>query len=201
MIKKRSIHKLVGAVGLVAALAVAGCGGGGDDTTTSSAQGPGNSVDRAFIAEMVPHHKMAIDMAKMAKTDAQHSEIKTLAGDIISAQRSEITRLRATDAKLAAAGIKPGDLGVSESDSGMSMKMSDLKNALPFDRMFIDMMVPHHEGAITMAKAELQKGQNSTLKSMATQIITAQRGEVGKMKQWRLQWYGSAETDMSMGHG
>ena len=187
-------------VALGVTLIVAGCGGGSGNST-QAAPSAGNGVDRAFVAEMIPHHKMAIEMARVAKTDAEHAQIKRLAGDIISAQQSEITRLQSTDAKLAAAGIKPGTLGVAASKSGMSMSMSvaDLHKANPFDRSFIDMMVPHHQGAITMAQAELAKGKNASLKAMASQIISAQRGEVGEMKKWRKSWYGSDHSDMKMG--
>lgn len=185
---------------LASALTLAACGSDGSSSTSgSSASTLGNPADRAFVAAMVPHHQMAIKMAKMAEDSAEHSEIKALAGDIIEAQQSEISKLEATDAKLARAGIEKGDLGVPE--SGMDMKMADLENADPFDKTFIDMMVPHHKGAITMARAELSKGKNPTLRRMAEAIISAQQGEVNRMRKWRKQWYGAAMDDsMDTGH-
>lgn len=54
----------------------------------------GDDFDKAFISEMINHHQGAIDMAKLAKTNAKHDEIKKLADGIISAQSQEITRMQ-----------------------------------------------------------------------------------------------------------
>jgi uncharacterized protein (DUF305 family) len=72
----------------------------------------------------------------------------------------------------------------------MMMNMSDLDGAKPFDRKFIDMMIPHHQGAIRMARAELAKGRNAKLRSIARGIITAQAKEIRQMNSWRKAWYG-----------
>ncbi len=53
-----------------------------------------DDFDKTFIAEMMAHHQGAIDMAKLAQASAKHDEIKTLAGNIISAQTSEITQMK-----------------------------------------------------------------------------------------------------------
>lgn len=185
---------------LALAVALTGCGGGNSNSTNTSGNASATPADRAFIAEMIPHHQMAIDMAKMAKDNGEHAEIKSLASDVIKAQQSEITQLKSIDAKLRKAGVKKGDLGVPASKSGMNMKMSDLQGAKPFDKKFIDMMVPHHQGAITMAKAELAKGKDPSLRDIANKIISAQQAEVTKMQSWRKKWYGSSmDPSMNMG--
>ena len=74
---------------------------------------------------------------------------------------------------------------------GMDMDMTALERAKPFDRAFIDAMVPHHQGAITMAKAELAKGSQPALRKMADDIIAAQTKEIAQMKSWRKAWYGT----------
>lgn len=55
----------------------------------------GDSFDEAFIDEMIVHHQGAIDMAKLALTNAKHKEIKDLAQAIISAQTTEIDQMSA----------------------------------------------------------------------------------------------------------
>lgn len=55
----------------------------------------GDSFDQEFLAEMIVHHQGAIDMAKLALTNAKHPEIKTLANNIITAQTSEIAQMKA----------------------------------------------------------------------------------------------------------
>lgn len=54
----------------------------------------GDEFDKAFISEMIVHHQGAIDMAKFAKENAKHDEIKTLAEAILSAQSQEIDKMQ-----------------------------------------------------------------------------------------------------------
>ena len=54
----------------------------------------GDDFDKTFISEMIDHHQGAIDMAKLAQQYALHNEIKSLAGDIISAQTTEINMMK-----------------------------------------------------------------------------------------------------------
>jgi uncharacterized protein (DUF305 family) len=61
-----------------------------------------------------------------------------------------------------------------------------------YDLRFIDAMIPHHEGAIIMAKDVLQKSKRPELQKLATDIISAQSEEITQMKQWRKAWYPSA---------
>lgn len=53
-----------------------------------------DEFDRAFINLMIDHHQGAINMANAAKLNAKHEEIKSLADDIITAQTSEIEKMR-----------------------------------------------------------------------------------------------------------
>jgi len=53
------------------------------------------------------------------------------------------------------------------------------------DRDFVAMMIPHHQGAIDMAKAELQYGKDPMLRTLAAAIIAAQEKEIGEMKGWQ----------------
>lgn len=54
----------------------------------------GDNFDEAFIAGMIVHHQGAIDMAKLAKDNAKHDEVKSLANDILAAQSKEIDMMR-----------------------------------------------------------------------------------------------------------
>jgi uncharacterized protein (DUF305 family) len=67
---------------------------------------------------------------------------------------------------------------------------------IPFDRAFIDGMVPHHEGAIEMAKAAKDAGlAEPELIEIADAIVDTQQREIDEMKDWRAEWFGSAEID------
>jgi len=186
---------------LVTATAViAGCGGSTSNPSTA------NTADRAFVQQMIPHHMMAVQMAQTAGQQGGHPQTKTLAASIIKDQQAEIAQMTPIAQKL---GVKPDampmggqmssgmmsaaqTLGISMNQMGMSMNMTSLGSAKPFDRAFIDMMIPHHQGAVRMAQAELAKGKNPKLRALAHRIITAQAREIGEMNQWRAKWYVAA---------
>ena len=174
--------------GLLAVTLVAGCG---DDDETSA---PGNSTDRAFAQAMVPHHEGAVEMARLAPKLADHRQLRALARDIVASQTAEIRTLRAVDGDLEGEGVDPGDLGLDEHKMGMDHDVHALESAKPFDRAFIDMMVPHHEGAIRMSRIELKRGDDVRLQRLARTIITAQEREIRQMRRWRKAWYGEARA-------
>ncbi len=163
-----------------AALAVAGCGS--DDETTASGT-PGNGTDRAFVAAMIPHHESAVKMAGVAQGRGQSEFVKQLAADITASQTEEITSMRKQDAELAKAGIQVGKLKVQDHMSMDEDPMAMLQDAKPFDDAFIKMMIPHHEGAIEMAREELEKGADPELKQLAQDIVDAQQREIDEMRE------------------
>jgi len=93
------------------------------------------------------------------------------------------------------AGVRRGHMGMSDAEMGMDHDMSMLESAREFDRAFIDMMIPHHEGAVRMARKQLADGEHPTLRKLAEDIIAAQNREIAQMRGWRKQWYGSSKTD------
>jgi len=59
------------------------------------------------------------------------------------------------------------------------------------DAHFIEQMVPHHEDAITMATLAQSKAKRPEVQQLANQIIEAQEKEIGMMKRWYGEWYGT----------
>jgi uncharacterized protein (DUF305 family) len=204
------------------ALAATGCGGGHDGShasTSTMAAGTTASaadVDKAFVSQMIPHHQTAVEMAGYAPARGERPQIRALGKAIIASQSTEITEMQAAAKRLGATvdempshadggmdhsmhgggsmAAAAKTLGIPMDDMGMSMDMTSLAKAKPFDRAFIDMMTPHHEGAILMARAELRKGQDPELKRIATAIIAAQTKELRQMSSWRQRWYGTASS-------
>lgn len=68
------------------------------------------------------------------------------------------------------------------------MKMMGSMSGKDFDVHFLDMMIPHHEGAVLMAKDALQKAEHEEIKTLANQIIKAQEQEIKKMQDWKTAW-------------
>lgn len=171
---------------LVLAALLVGCG--------DSDESASDSVDSAFVAQMIPHHESAIGMARTALDRAEHPEVERLAEKIIATQGDEIALMQRIQARLGTGA--ESSLGLSESEMGMNMDHSSLQNAKPFDLAFIDMMIVHHQGAVEMAQVELDRGSDPETMALAEAIIAAQADEIEQMSAWRDDWYeGSANSD------
>lgn len=199
-------------VALVATLAVASCGSGtttpsagkpsatAAPTATRSPVGPpatgdSNPADVAFAKAMISHHFQGVEMADLAPTNASDAKVKALAPKIKTAQGPEITAM--------AGWLVGGGQSVPDAHGGGQMAghdMSGMGGAMPgmmsakdmaalgkasgpaFDRMWLQMMVKHHEGAMATAKTELAKGLNVGAKQVAKSVIDRQSAEITTMK-------------------
>ncbi len=157
------------------------------------------NYDLRFIDAMTPHHQGGVSMAKVALQKSQRPQIKKLANDIIEAQNKEIAQMkRWRQAWYPKAGDQPvaydaqmGHMMEMSPDQMKGMMMSmDLGTAdAQFDLRFLNAMIPHHEGAVTMAQDALKKSQHPQIKKLSENIITSQQTEIQQMKQWRKAWY------------
>ncbi|MFJ3620669.1 DUF305 domain-containing protein [Streptomyces iakyrus] len=160
------------------------------------APGAFNDADVMFAQMMIPHHEQALEMSKLADGRASDAEIKTLAADIEKAQDPEIQTMKSwlkawgkpESAEESMPGMDHGSGGMDHG-SGMSGMMSDedmkkleAAKGTEFDRMFAEMMVGHHKGAITMAEDEQKNGRNATAKKLAADVVKTQSAEVEKFQ-------------------
>jgi uncharacterized protein (DUF305 family) len=164
---------------------------------------PTGDVDHDFTAMMIPHHEGAIDMAQAELQYGRDQKLLRIAQEIVVEQLQEIAAMRlaigepasptwvtngAHDAPAAAPSHKANPGGdapfVSRSNAAMDKMMTDMavKPTGDVDHDFVAMMVPHHQGAIDMAQAELQYGQNPQLKTIAQEIIVDQMQEIALMR-------------------
>ena len=166
----------------------------------NSIMGPTNTmmggIDSHFIEQMIPHHEDAITMANLALARAEHPEIKTLANDIIKAQSEEIDQMKQWYKSWFGSNVP--DIGVSVGQ-GMGMMMQGgmmdnetdiktLENAKPFDKEFIEQMIPHHQMAVMMAQMLLRSTNRPEMKQLAENIISSQTKEINQMREWYLVW-------------
>ncbi|GAA1194516.1 DUF305 domain-containing protein [Pseudonocardia alaniniphila] len=200
----------VRAAGTVAALALsltlAACGGNTPSTPNSPAGAAStaaqpsqqfNDNDVHFTQMMIPHHRQAIAMAEMATGRAQNPDVKALAQQIKNEQDPEIQTmtgfLKAWGAQVpqddAMSGMDHSSMsnGDMTDMSGMMSpeEMTQLSSAsgTNFDRMFLQMMIAHHQGAVTDAQQELSEGMNEQAKTLASSIVTTQTAEINRMQQ------------------
>lgn len=193
-------------VALAAAVALASCGtssSAGRDSTgmggSSSgapaasgtpAAGDKNEADTLFATMMIPHHAQAIAMADLAVKRATDTKVKALAARIKGAQGPEIARmsgwLTGWGAPVPGTDGGSGMSGMGGDTGGMmsTQQMTDLGAAKgpAFDRMWLQMMVQHHQGAVVMAKTELTEGANPEAKQLAQAIIDSQSKEIAEMR-------------------
>ena len=162
--------------------AVVACG---DEDGPSS-----NGTDKAFASEMISHHEGAIQMAHLARARAARPEVRRLARRIVKSQRGEIDLLRFIKAELRKNDVPPGELGLSEAQMAKDGDLHMLREAADVDRTFIEMMIPHHRGAIKIAAVELRNGRDSRSKDVARSIIDTQQREIKQLERWLADWYG-----------
>jgi uncharacterized protein (DUF305 family) len=197
-------------VALAAALTVGVVLGGCDsNTTASSSSSPTtsqsvaqahNQPDVAFAQNMIPHHAQAIAMSRLAAQRAVSPQLKDLAARIQAAQQPEIDQMSgwlrawhepvpATDSPMS--GTEQGEMGQMDHDasgplpgmmSGDQMQQLEQATGPEFDRMFLQMMITHHQGAITVAQTELRAGQNPAARQLAQRIIDSQQREITEMQ-------------------
>jgi len=172
----------------VASAFVAGCGSDDDPTLDATgAEGAHNDADVAFAQGMIPHHQQAIEMADLASTQAQRAEVKGLARRIKEAQQPEIDQMQGWLSEWGEEGDAGHDGGHDGDDSMGMMSEEDMArleqaSGAEFDRLFLDGMIRHHEGAVKMAETELAGGEHAAAKELAQRIIDSQRAEIAEMR-------------------
>lgn len=174
----RGIRGVLIVVGALVALALAGCSSSSDGKTF-------NDADVKFATEMIPHHQQAVEMSSLAEERAEKPEVLDLATRIKGAQDPEIKQL---SGMLESWGEEVpsghGGHGADEMAGMMSeQEMAQLEAASgpAFDRMFLEMMIRHHEGAITAAKAEIAEGVHPEARKLAETIARVQQAEIDEM--------------------
>ena len=162
--------------------------------------GPADAeFDLRFVDAMTPHHQGAVEMAKEAEQKSKRPEVQKLAASIITAQDKEIAQMKQwrqawypkASPEPIAFNTQMGHSMPMSSDQMKSMMMSQNLGAADnqFDLRFLNAMLPHHEGAVTMANDALKNSKRPEVQKLAKEIISSQEAEIAQMKQWRKAWY------------
>ncbi len=99
-----------------------------------------------------------------------------------TAKTETVTDARKADSMPGNINEMKGDEGMMTSMNTMMNKMSGMKMTGDFDMDFATMMIDHHQGAIDMSEEELKTGRDAAMKSMAQNIITAQKEEQNRLR-------------------
>ncbi|GAA4699429.1 hypothetical protein GCM10025781_16950 [Kocuria gwangalliensis] len=165
-------------------------------TSTTSASGEAiatenNDADVMFAQMMIPHHQQAVEMSEMLLAkDNIPDNVRDFAQGVVAAQGPEIERM---NAMLTAWDEEPmsesGGMEGMDHGSGMDGMMSEedmaaLEEAQGVEaaRLYLEQMTVHHEGAVDMARDEVDNGENPQAVALAQQVIEDQEAEIQEME-------------------
>ncbi|MBE1590327.1 DUF305 domain-containing protein [Nonomuraea angiospora] len=155
------------------------------EAATAVPSATANAADIKYVQDMVVHHRQALDMSLLAPTRAESAQLKSLASRIKDAQGPEIqymtTWLREQQQTV------PDHHAAHEGMPGMATpaQMEALKAAKgkDFDRMFLELMINHHLGAIKMSEQVLTSGSHIRIEELASDVSVTQAAEIRRMQQ------------------
>ncbi|MBU5422971.1 DUF305 domain-containing protein [Cellulomonas hominis] len=165
----------------------AAAGAGASSTAATSVEH--NDADVEFAQMMILHHQGALDMAVLAEGRAQSEPVQDLAARIQFAQQPEIDLMTSwlrtwgeepADGDDTMGGMDHSGAHTGMADDGQMHRLQDAGAA--FDRMFLEMMIVHHTGAIVMSEQYRDRGQNEDALALAEAIIADQTAEIAEME-------------------
>ncbi|MDQ3433595.1 MAG: DUF305 domain-containing protein [Actinomycetota bacterium] len=178
---------------------------GGEDSAEAQAPfmgvaDPKAPYDLRFIDEMTMHHQGAIMSSAAMIADSRRPELRDLARRIQASQRRQIQQMQTwrkqwyprAGAPMMGMGGMPG---MGEGMGGMDMMgRGAMMGAEGTDRMFLRMMIPHHQLAVEMGQDALENAEHEELKGLARVIVDEQSAEIGEMERYLKAWYGDGST-------
>ncbi|MTE21960.1 DUF305 domain-containing protein [Streptomyces sp. TRM43335] len=147
-----------------------------------------NEADFSYVSGMIEHHRQALVMTELAEEHASSDAVRRLAERISAAQKPEIAAMRSW---LGRNGGAEGDGEAHGGHGGESMpgmateaQLDALRAARDeeFDRLFLKLMVTHHQGAVTMAKDAVRDGRDIQVQEMASDVAVQQTAEIARMR-------------------
>lgn len=199
----RTAVRLATAIILLAAPFGAGCASapasGLHPTPPGLGQFPYSDADVDFMGGMIPHHAQAVVMAGWAPTHGARQDVAILCERIVVAQRDEIAMMQqwladrgldVPDATSTRHKMKMGDTVHEMLMPGMlsdeEMAALDKARGPEFDRLFLEGMIRHHQGAIDMVDKLFKAygaAQDETVFKFASDVYADQGIEIARMQE------------------
>lgn len=139
-----------------------------------------NQADVVFLQNMIPHHARAIAMSQAAGNQATSPQVKGLVTRIETEQSPQTQQM--SDLLTAWGTPPPATASVGTAGGVGQGQTAVATSGATFDRMFLQVMIVHHQDAITMSQTELAQGNNPATRNLAQQIISAQQAEISEMQ-------------------
>ncbi|WP_043641213.1 DUF305 domain-containing protein [Nonomuraea candida] len=147
---------------------------------------PTVAADVRFAERMIPHHRQALEMTSLVEARTTNESIRAVARQIAAAQGPEIRAMTSWLAELGR--TVPAGHGHEQGMAGYGMATQEELNALraarggPFDRLFLQLMTRHHEGAVKMAGEQLAGGRDQRMRLLAKDVYAGQSLEIDRMR-------------------
>jgi uncharacterized protein (DUF305 family) len=144
-----------------------------------------------FLDTMIVHHVGAIDAAQLVATRAQHKALQDMAKAIIADQQREVAEMKQWRSQWFGDSPQAVNMdlpGMRDGMRDMDLSKLDALKENDFDLEFVRQMIPHHEGAVAMAKDALTHDVHPDLKNLSDSIVNSQSDEIEKMKTWQAEW-------------
>ncbi|MBB5077798.1 DUF305 domain-containing protein [Nonomuraea endophytica] len=146
-----------------------------------------SAADVRFAEGMIPHHRQALEMAGLVAERTRTPSIRRVADQIRLTQEPEIRIMSGWLSALGRAVPQTHGHPTGQPANGMATltEMNALRAARDgqFDRMFLRLMIRHHEGALTMADAALREGTDQRMRMMARDVAAGQSIEIARMRE------------------
>lgn len=143
-----------------------------------------NSADYRYAQMMIQHHAQALEMTRLAPSRSGSSSVKRLAERITAGQKPEIGAMEGWlthngKAKRESAHDHSAMPGMATAAQLKKLRAAD---GAAFDKLFLKLMINHHQGAITMATEVLAEGNNVQIEEMAGDVVAQQTVEINRMR-------------------
>lgn len=172
-----------------------------------------NEADVTYLVMMIEHHTQALEMTELVEDRYDRDDINRIAERITAAQEPEITAMeswleehvfepaRESSAHQNFCGLEGDgshhdedadlpecDLDVDHDEMEGMVSDEDMDRLSgaesdEFDRLFVELMTEHHEGAVTMAEDVMDQGKDQLVLEMANELIAEQNTEIARMEQ------------------
>jgi uncharacterized protein (DUF305 family) len=141
-----------------------------------------SGADIMFAQMMIPHHEQALLMSGFAETRSSNEEVKKLARQIYAEQEPEIAQMKLWLEKTNSSMDMGHDMGMNGMLTDSEIEAMKSATGKAFDRLFLEGMIAHHEGAIHMAEM-IVDSDNAEARKLGQSIQVTQQREIDLMKE------------------
>lgn len=158
-----------------------------------------SGADLTFLTHMIVHHQQALELCALVEDRSRRGEFHRFARYLNDAQQAEIDQMQALLQQAAARGAKTPETRF-HADPPMAGMLSKAQMAAiaqargaAFERLWLEGMILHHQGAVDMALAQQEaqfrnRNQPFGLDTLVDEMLAVQRAEITRMKDWLVDW-------------